>query len=182
MSAEPQAIPLTVRVELGDDADDEAVFQAARQLRSEIADAGLGQAALTRGDHAPEGAKSLADALTPGAVTVQTPAAELPSLFRLLQDWLSRARPQSRRLRIARGEGASRVEVELDAAWLSEADLKALLDQLLQPPLGGVALQGEDVSVGQDVVGRDKITHIHAAPGSTVVVNPPPEPPPAPPL
>ena len=176
MSASHDRLQLELHLALEEDADPEELDAASRQLRAELVDAGLEATPIAVG-WPPEGAKSGAEAFVLGAMALSVLPVALPSVVALLNNWSARGWGRPRRVRLVRGEGAARVEVEIDAHLLTAEELQTLLERLVQPAASsGAAIQGGgDVTVGQDVVGRDKITHlhIHAEPGSNLTVNPP---------
>jgi hypothetical protein len=176
MSTDSEPIPLTVAVDLGADATDEERDSAARQLRGELLDAGA-DAALPGAGTLPSGAKAGA-AQAIGLLEVQAPTQALEPVLRIFRAWVGRGYAQPRKLKIARGEGATRIEIELDSATLGEEHVQLFLAQLMQPPSGDQSLSAGGDLTTADVIGRDKVTQttIHAAPGATVIVQSDPKP------
>ncbi len=186
---------LMVSVGLQEAASTEARDDAARLLRRELADAGVGEVALARAGDVPPGVKSAENFLF-GALVLSVLPGALTTLLAVSRDWASRR--AGRTLTFSYGDGDQRFEFQYDPA---QTDLNQLVTQLLQAQtaanqltlgagsqVGGDVVGGDKVShstVGGDSVGRDKITHIHAAPGATVILgsrpvdeapaNPPPD-------
>lgn len=178
MTSEP--IRLTVTVGLQDAASDEARDDAARLLRRELEDGGVGEVALARGGNLPPGVKS-AESFLFGALVLSVLPGALTTLLAISKDWAGRQ--AGRTLTFSYGDGDQRLEFQYDPA---QTDLNQLVTQLLQAQasanqltlgagsqVGGDVVGGDKLShstVGGDSVGRDKITHIHAAPGATVIL------------
>jgi hypothetical protein len=173
---------LDVAVGLGEDATAEELDEAARLLRGELADAGLGEVALADGGAAPEGTRAGGGFLA-GALTLDLLPGAVGGLMALVHDWTSR-RP-GRTLRLAYGTGEGRLELEYDP---DKTDINQVMVLLLTRTAGGPAVAaagtsaGGDVvggdkvshvSAGADAVGRDKITEIHAAAGAVLIFNDP---------
>jgi hypothetical protein len=181
MSSEP--LRLTVAVDLGEDASTEERDEAARLLRSELLDAGLGDVELARGGPVPPGAKP-AETFLFGTLTVSVLPAALATLMSVARDWTGRRRGRTT-LKLAYSLGEQRLELEYDP---DRTDVNQLLAQLVQAQaaagartlavgagvaVGGDVIGGDKVShvqAGGDAVGRDKITQIHVGPGATVIV------------
>ena len=182
MADEP--VRLDVTVDLGDDATAEELDEAARLLRGELAEAGLGEVALADGGPAPEGTRAAGGFLA-GALTLNLLPGALGALMVMVRDWTSR-RP-GRTLRLAYGTGEGRLELEYDP---DKTDINQVMVLLLtrtsaavvSGPVGAGTSAGGDVvggdkvshvSAGADAVGRDKITEIHVAAGSVLIFNDP---------
>lgn len=183
MTSEP--LRLLVSVGLQDAAsDDEARDEAARLLRRELEEAGLGEVDLARAGDLPPGAKA-GEAVLIGALALSVLPGTLALLLAVTRDWAGRR--AGRTLTFSYGTGAQRVEFQYDPAT---TDLNQLLPLLLQAQataneltlgagsrVGGDVVGGDKIShstIGGDSIGRDQITHIHAAPGATIIVGPRP--------
>ena len=193
MTTEPLHLSLTV--DLGEDALPDELDDAARRLRRELLDAGLEGAELAEGGPVPTGAKP-AETFILGALSLTLLPSMLTTLAAVVQDWTGR-RP-GRTLKLAYSVGDQRLELEYDP---EKVDVNEVLARLVQAQagsglmaagahVGGDMFAGDKVSnitAEGDAVGRDKVTHIHAAPGSTIIVResdaevvkpiPPPDPP-----
>jgi len=182
LDAEP--LRLDVVVDLGEDATAEELDEAARLLRGELAEAGLGEVALADGGAVPPGARAAGGFLA-GALTLDLLPGAVGGLMALVRDWTGR-RP-GRTLRLAYGTGAGRLELEYDP---DKTDINQVMVLLLtrtsaavvSGPVGAGTSAGGDVvggdkvshvSAGADAVGRDKITEIPVAAGSTLIINDP---------
>jgi hypothetical protein len=177
MTTEP--LQLSVSVSLGEDALPEELDDAARRLRQELLDAGLEEVELAEGGPVPTGAKP-AETFILGALTLTLLPSMLTTLAAVVQDWTGR-RP-GRTLKLAYSTGDQRFELEYDP---EKVDLNEVLARLVQTQAGSGAMAapanvGGDMIAGDkvsnitaegDAVGRDKVTHIHAAPGTTIIVN-----------
>ena len=187
MDGEP--LRLDVAVGLGEDATAEELDEAARLLRGELADAGLGEVALADGGPAPEGTRAGGGFLA-GALTLDLLPGAVGGLMALVRDWTGR-RP-GRTLRLAYGTGEGRLELEYDP---DKTDINQVMVLLLTRTVatpaaagastsaGGDVVGGDKVShvsAGADAVGRDKITEIHAAAGAVLIFNEPRVPAPKP--
>jgi hypothetical protein len=171
---------LTVTVGLGPEASAEERDETARRLRQELEDAGLGQVQLARAGDAPPGTKS-AEAFVFGALLLSLLPSTLSALAAFSRDWAGRQR--GRTLTFSYGAGAQRFEFQYDP---EQTDVSQLVAQLVQAQsanrleigagsdIGGDVVGGDKVStstVGGDSVGRDKVTHVHAAPGATIIIS-----------
>jgi len=177
MSTEP--LQLSVTVGLGEDALPDEVDGAARRLRRELLDAGLEDVEMASGGPVPTGAKP-AETFIIGALSLTLLPSMLTTLAAVVQDWTGR-RP-GRTLKLAYTAGDQRLELEYDP---DKVDVNDVLARLMQAQagsglmaaganVGGDMFAGDKVSnitAEGDAVGRDKVTHIHAAPGSTIIVH-----------
>ncbi len=177
MTIEP--LQLSVSVSLGEDALPDELDDAARRLRQELLDAGLEEVELAEGGPVPTGAKP-AETFILGALTLTLLPSMLTTLAAVIQDWTGR-RP-GRTLKLAYSTGEQRFELEYDP---ERVDVNEVLARLVQAQagsgptaagarVGGDMVAGDKVSnitAEGDAVGRDKVTHIHAAPGTTIIVN-----------
>ena len=172
MATEP--LRLNVAVGLGEDASTDELDEAARLLRRELVDAGLGDVELAKGGPVPSGAKP-AETFLFGALTLTLLPSALAALMAVLQDWTGRRPGRTLKLTYGAGPGGQRLELEYDP---DKTDVNQVLALLLQGQaaatartrVGGDMVGGDKVSTvsaGFDAVGRDKITQIHVAPGST---------------
>lgn len=190
MPSEP--LRLMVTVGLDEAASAEARDDAARLLRRELEDAGVGEVDRPRVGDVPLGAKS-AEAILFGALILSVLPGALAQVLAISKDWAGRG--AGRTLTFSYGAGAQRVELQYDP---EKTDLNQLVAQLVQAQtaantltlgagsqVGGDVVGGDQVShstVGGDSVGRDKITHIYAEAGATVIIGqrpadaPPPDP------
>ncbi len=171
-----QLLRLSVAIGLGEDASDEELDDAARRLRRELEEAGVGEVALTYAGPPPDGTKS-AETLVLGGLTLAVLPGALTSAIALLRDWASRRR--GRTLLFEYGAGPQQIKLEYDP---DKTDINQLVALLMQTPgaeaadrfsVGGDVVSGDKTThtqAGVDAVGRDKLTTINVAPGATVIV------------
>jgi len=169
----PPPLEFNLVVHLGDDASADELDVAARQLRFELEEAGVAEVDLAPGGQLPEGAKS-AEAVRIGALTLTLLPAAFAAVLAVIRDWAGR-RP-GRTLLFEYDTGQQRVRLEYDP---DKTDVNQLLAQLAQGQgarlnVGGDMVSGDKTThneAGGDVVGRDKLTTINVAPGSTLIVS-----------
>lgn len=136
---------VVLRIDVPDPATEEDRDAMARQLLQEIREdlPEFSSAELVTVDDAPAGAKS-SELVTIGAVVVSILPALVPQLVEFIRAWSLRGRGGPVRMKF----DANGVEVELDPASLSAAEIAALVDRLSQstrsrrgePAAGGAAL------------------------------------------
>ncbi len=142
---------LQLFLEIGPEADPEAVDDATRRLLSELREAGVA-ADLPRGAP-PAGAKS-GEAAIVGALGLTMPPEQLPALAALISQWA--ARTPGRLARFVYQEGDRRVEIEYDP---EKTNPRELLAELTRAQATVQINAGGDVTIGGDVAGRDHLTH-----------------------
>jgi hypothetical protein len=176
---ESQPLQLNLALNLGDDASAEELDEAARRLRRELEEAGAGEARLAGGGAPPEGTKA-PEALMVGMLALTMVPAAVQALAAVLSDWAAR-RP-GRTLTLEYGAGERRLLLQYDPQKTDAQQLLAALSALAvaqsadaaRIAVGGDVVAGNQEThnqAGADIVGRDKVTHIHAAPGATIVLN-----------
>jgi hypothetical protein len=143
-----------------------------RNLRSEMEESAVERVDLVRGGDVPEGAKGgLVTAR--GELNVTLKPAALPNFLGVVRDWLSR---QNQRVEIVATVGSSTFHINA-----SITDVSTIMQALsgITPGQGGTTttdrsggtdLNADQISVGGDVTGRDKIIQIKAEAGATVIV------------
>lgn len=124
-SETPVSLALHI-VPMPDDTDDD-VEARARQLRSELDDAAIGETTSAPASAAPHGSKS-AHAFTIGAFALAVAPVAIPKLVELLQGWLLRDR--RRPIKIKAQVGDRIIELEYSADSVAGQDLKALARDL----------------------------------------------------
>jgi hypothetical protein len=83
--------PIQLNIEVSaDDASEDEIDRMIRHLLFEMRELDVESAQLAKGGPAPAGSKG--DALTMGSIALEFLPAVLPSVFGLLQSWLSRGR------------------------------------------------------------------------------------------
>ncbi len=169
----PESANLRLQIEAAD-ADAEELAGLAYQLRNEIRNLDVESVELTSGGPAPKGTMA-GGAVIPGALTIALRPPTLPSLVDLLMHWLARRLMSRHILTLEIIDGERRIRAEYDAAdtdprELIAAAVSGLSSTTPRPTPGNISLNSEgDTNVGQDVVGRDKIT-IQAETGATVII------------
>jgi hypothetical protein len=145
------------------------------KLRNEVAEADVERVDFVPAGDVPEGAK--AGLVTAhGELNVTLRPAALPSFLSVVRDWLSR---QNQRVEIVATVGSSTFHINA-----SITDVSTIMQALgsISPgqgaperagdsvinQSGGADLNAEQISIGGDITGRDKIIQIHAEAGATV--------------
>jgi hypothetical protein len=156
---------LTLTLELPE-ADAEELDALTRQLRDEILEAPVESVEFVPDAAAPEGTKGIM-ALAPGALAVTLRPGVLSDFLDNLRYWLGRH--EDRRVEITLNIGGNPVHIKATADDLAQV-MQALSNSSMINRSGGADLQADQINVGGDVVGRDKIIQIHAQAGATVLV------------
>jgi hypothetical protein len=156
----------TLRIE-APETDVEELDQLTYQLRDEIGEVDVEQVDVVPGASAPEGAKGTSIAAH-GELAVTMRPGGLPDFLGMLRDWLTRH--EDRRVEVTLNIGGSTVNIKA-----SITDISAVMQAISAntPSVnrsGGTDLNADQVNVGGDVTGRDKIIQIHAEAGATVVI------------
>jgi hypothetical protein len=141
-----------------------------RNLRREMEESDVEHVDLVPGGDVPEGAK--AGLVTAhGELNVTLKPAGLPNFLGIVRDWLSR---QNQRVEIVATVGNSTFHINA-----SITDISTIMQALggIAPGQsgttdrsGGADLNADQISVGGDVTGRDKVIQIHAEAGATVYI------------
>jgi hypothetical protein len=141
-----------------------------RNLRREMEESDVERVDLVHGGDVPEGAKGgLVTAR--GELNVTLKPAGLPSFLGVVRDWLSR---QNQRVEIVATVGSSTFHINA-----SITDVSTIMQALgnITPGQGGMVersggadLNADQINVGGDVTGRDKIIQIRAEAGATVYI------------
>ena len=143
-----------------------------RNLRREMEESDVERIDLVPGGDLPEGAKGgLVTAR--GELNVTLKPAGLPNFLGAVRDWLSR---QNQRVEIVATVGSSTFHINA-----SITDISSIMQALgnITPGRGrtattdrsgGADLDADQINVGGDVTGRDKIIQIHAEAGATIIV------------
>ncbi len=183
MPDETPPLNLTLRLD-AEQADDAELDRLAGDLRQEIEESGLAQPVAPSEWPAPDGAKA-AGVQPIGELALSLVPSALSALATLLAGWAERSGPRRALKIVYKTADGQDVTIEYDPDKTSAAELRGLLETLKGGPAGsGLGFDvGGDANIGRDVVGRDKIdsrtTHIHAEPGSTVIVHKPSDPDPS---
>ncbi len=154
----------------GGDADE--LDDLTRNLRREMEESAVERVDLVRGGDVPEGAKG-GLVTAHGELNVTLKPAGLPNFLSIVRDWLSR---QNQRVEIVAAVGNSTFHINA-----SITDVSAIMQALggITPGQGGTTtsdrtggadLNADQITVGGDVTGRDKIIQIKAEAGATVIV------------
>ncbi len=158
--------------------DAEELDDLTRNLLSEMQDAAEAVSLVPGGD-VPEGAKG-ALVTAQGELNVTLKPALLPRFLDSVRDWLSR---QNQRVEVVATIGNSTFHINA-----SLTDMPAIMQALgnlnanqsmpanassaVNNRAGGADLSADQINVGGDVTGRDKIISIHAEAGATVYIGP----------
>jgi hypothetical protein len=165
MTTEEQLSQFTLRI-ASPEADAEELEELTRQLRDEIAEVNVESVGLMPGAPAPEGAKG-AQATMQGQLAVTLRPNALPDFLGMLRDWLTRH--EDRRVEVTLNIGGNPVNIKAAADDLAKV-MQALYDAPAINRSGGADLNADQISVGGDVTGRDKIIAIHAEAGAAVYI------------
>ena len=141
-----------------------------RQLRDEILETSVEQVDFVPGTPAPEGTKGMA-AAAHGELAVSMKPGGLPDFLGLIHDWLTRH--EDRRVEVTLNIGGNPVNIKASATDISAVMLAISASITTVNRSGGADLNAEQISVGGDVTGRDKIIQIKAEAGATVIVGQP---------
>jgi hypothetical protein len=169
MTNEEQYSQFTLRL-VAPEGDAEELDNLTLHLKREIKDSNAESVNLIPGDDLPEGAKGgLVTAR--GELNVTLKPASLPDFLGMVRDWLSR---QNQRVEIVATVGNSTFHINASITDIST--IMQALGNLNAPQSGasvtnqsgGADLNAEQITVGGDVIGRDKIIQIHAEAGATV--------------
>lgn len=155
----------TLTLELPE-ADAEEIDALTRQLRDEILEAPVESVEFVPDALAPEGTKG-ALAMAPGALAVTLRPGVLADFLDNLRHWLTRH--EDRRVEITLSVGGNPVNIKAAADDLAKV-MQALSDSSMINRSGGADLNADQINVGGDVTGRDKIISIHAEAGATVYI------------
>ena len=166
MTNEEQLSQFTLHIE-SPEADAEELEELTRQLRDEIEEANVESVGLMPGAPAPEGAKG-AQAALQGQLAVTLRPNALPDFLGMLRDWLTRH--EDRRVEVTLNIGGNPVNIKA-----SITDISAVMQAITTSTTtinrsGGADLNADQINVGGDVTGRDKIIQIKAEAGATVYI------------
>ncbi len=139
----------------------------ARQLRDEILETSVEQVDLVPGAPAPEGTKGMV-AAAHGELAVSMKPGSLPDFLGLLRDWLTRH--EDRRVEVTLNIGGNPVNIKAAATDISAVMQAISTSMTTVSRSGGADLSADQINVGGDVTGRDKIIQIKAEAGATVIV------------
>jgi len=153
----------TLTLELPE-ADAEEIDALTRQLRDEILEAPVESVEFVSDALAPEGTKGVM-ATTSGTLAVTLRPGVLSDFLDNLRHWLGRH--EDRRVEITLNVGGNPVNIKASADDLAKV-MQALYDTPMINRAGGADLNADQISVGGDVTGRDKIIQIHAEAGAAV--------------
>jgi hypothetical protein len=165
MTNEAQLSPLILHIE-SPDADAEELDALTRQLRDEILEAPVESVEFVPDALAPVGTKG-ALAMAPGALAVTLRPGVLADFLDNLRHWLTRH--EDRRVEITLSVGGNPVNIKAASDDLAKV-MQALSDSSMINRSGGADLNADQINVGGDVTGRDKIIQIHAEAGATVYI------------
>ena len=166
MTNEEQFSQFILRID-APEADAGELDDLTRQLRDEILETSVEQVDLVPGTPAPEGTKGMA-AAAHGELVVSMKPGGLPDFLGLLRDWLTRH--EDRRVEVTLNLGGNPVNIKGSATDISAVMQAISASTATINRSGGADLSAEQISVGGDVTGRDKIIQIKAEAGATVIV------------
>jgi hypothetical protein len=165
-TAEEPLTRFTLQLDMPD-ADAGELDDLTRQLRGEILETPVEQVDLVSGAPAPEGAKGLA-AAAHGELAVSLKPGGLPDFLGLLRDWLTRH--EDRRVEVTLNIGGNPVNIKASITDISVVMQAITASATPINRTGGADLNAEQISVGGDVTGRDKIIQIKAEAGATLYI------------
>jgi hypothetical protein len=166
MTNEEQLSQFTLHIE-SPEADAEELEELTRQLRDEIEEVNVESVDLMPGAPTPEGAKG-AQAALQGQLAVTLRPNALPDFLGLLRDWLTRH--EDRRVEVTLNIGGNPVNIKASVTDISAVIQAIGASMTTANRSGGADLNAEQISVGGDVTGRDKIIQIKAEAGATVYI------------
>jgi hypothetical protein len=166
MTNEEQLSQFTLHIE-SPGAGAEELEELTRQLRGEILETSVEQVDFVPGAPAPEGAKG-ALAAAHGELAVSLKPGGLPDFLGLLRDWLTRH--EDRRVEVTLNIGGNPVNIKASVTDISAVMQAISASTAAINRAGGADLNADQINVGGDVTGRDKIIQIHAEAGATVYV------------
>ena len=126
-SYEQGKMRLILNLDLGEEADDDALDRVTRDLRSELLGLDVDSVEFVKSGESPEGAKS-AEAVTIGSLAVILLPTLIPKLLEYLQSWSLRA--ESRKVSIKTQVGDRSIELEYSPAAISSDELEKLVQTL----------------------------------------------------
>ena len=166
MTDEEQLSQFTLRID-APEADSGELDDLTRQLRREILETPVEQVDLVPGAPTPAGAKGTPVTMH-GELAVSLKPSGLPDFLGMLRDWLTRH--EDRRVEVTLNIGGNTVNIKA-----SITDISAVMQAISAstPAInrsGGADLNADQITIGGDITGRDKIIQIHAEAGATVYV------------
>jgi hypothetical protein len=132
---------LILNIDLGEEADDDTLDRATRELRSELLELDVNSVDFVKSGESPEGAKS-AEAVTIGSLAVILLPTLIPKLLEYLQSWSLRA--ESRKISIKTQVGDRSIELEYSPSAISAGEL----EQLVQKLIGSLVAKPDSSKVG----------------------------------
>ena len=126
-SYEQGKMRLILNLDLGEEADDDALDRVTRDLRSELLGLDVDSVEFVKSGESPEGTKS-AEAVTIGSLAVILLPTLIPKLLEYLQSWSLRA--ESRKVSIKTQVGDRSIELEYSPTAISSDELKKLVQTL----------------------------------------------------
>jgi hypothetical protein len=151
------------------DSDPSEIDELTRQLRGELLETPVEQVDFVPGAPLPDGAKGLALAAH-GELAVAMKPGGLPDFLGLLRDWLTRH--EDRRVEVTLNIGGNTVNIKASITDITAVMQAVSASTAINRP-GGTDLNADQINVGGDITGRDKIIQIKAEAGATVYVGQP---------
>ena len=126
---QPNVANLTLRLDLGAEAEAEEIDQVTRHLLNELRDLNLESVAPVSGGPTPAGAKA-GDAFTMDALAIAVLPMFIPKLVEFMQAWT--LRNPNRTLKIKTQHNDRAIEVEFDPTTISPDEVTDLVEKLNQ--------------------------------------------------
>lgn len=115
---------INLHIDLGEEADDEELDRATRELRSELMELNVDSVELVKSGKWIEGTKS-AEVVTLGSLAVVLLPMVIPKLLEYLQSWSLRA--ENRKVSIKTQIGDRSIELDYNPATVSQDELQKLV-------------------------------------------------------
>ena len=128
MPTEAKSANLILHIEVGEDTDEEELDRLTRLLLDEIQEIDVESVELVGDEAVPEGAKT-AEVVTLGALAVSVLPAVVPVLVNYLQAWSRRGEGRTVKIKTQKGDQA--LEVAYDPKTMSPAELKMLVEAVM---------------------------------------------------
>ena len=128
MPTEAKSANLILHIEVGEDTDEEELDRLTRLLLDEIQEIDVESVELVGDEAVPEGAKSV-EVAELGMLAVNVLPAVVPTFISFLQAWSRRGEGRSVKIKTQKGDQA--LEVEYDPKTMSPAELKLLVETMM---------------------------------------------------
>jgi hypothetical protein len=152
------------------EADAGELDELTRQLRAELLETSVEQVDFVAGTQPPDGTKGMPLAAQ-GELAVSMRSGGLPDFLGLLRDWLTRH--EDRRVEVTLNIGGNPVNIKASVTDISAVMQAVSASMTAVNRSGGADFNAEQINVGGDVTGRDKIIQIKAEAGATVILGQP---------